>query len=41
MSKKISVGGQALIEGIMMKGPNKTAIAVRTPEKNIDIEYIE
>ncbi len=39
MKKPISVGGQALIEGIMMKGPEKTAIAVRTPDKKIDVEY--
>ncbi|MEE1027043.1 MAG: DUF1385 domain-containing protein [Acutalibacteraceae bacterium] len=39
--KKVSIGGQALIEGIMMKSPEKTAMAVRTPDKNIDIEYIE
>ena len=39
--KKISIGGQALIEGIMMKSPEKTAVAVRTPDKSIDIEYIK
>ena len=39
--KKLSIGGQALIEGIMMKSPTKTAMAVRTPDKSIDIEYIE
>ena len=39
--KKISIGGQALIEGIMMKSPEKTAMAVRTPDRSIDIEYIE
>ena len=39
--KKISIGGQALIEGIMMKSPEKTAMAVRIPDKSIDIEYIE
>ena len=39
--KKLSIGGQALIEGIMMKSPQKTAMAVRTPDKSIDIEYIE
>lgn len=27
--KKTSIGGQALIEGIMMRGPEKTAMAVR------------
>ena len=37
MSKKISIGGQALIEGIMMKGPEKTAMAVRLPDGQIDI----
>ena len=28
-TKKTSIGGQALIEGIMMRGPEKTAMAVR------------
>ena len=29
--KKItSIGGSALIEGIMMRGPKKTTVAVRT-----------
>ena len=41
MSKKTSIGGQAVIEGIMMKGPKKTALAVRLPDDTIDIEYIE
>ncbi len=41
MSKKTSIGGQALIEGIMMKGPERTVIAVRTPEKNIDLEDVQ
>lgn len=30
---KTSIGGQALIEGIMMRGPEKDAIAVRTKEE--------
>ena len=29
---KTSIGGQALIEGIMMRGPQKDAIVVRTKE---------
>lgn len=29
---RTTIGGQALIEGIMMRGPEKTAIAVRKPE---------
>ena len=40
MSKqhKTSIGGQALIEGIMMKGPEKSAMAIRLPDKSIDVE---
>ena len=39
MSKiKTSIGGQALIEGIMMRGPVKTAMAVRGPGGNIVLE---
>lgn len=33
--KKTSIGGQALIEGIMMRGPHKTAMAVRHTSGNI------
>ena len=40
-SKYTAIGGQALIEGIMMKSPEKTALAVRKPDKTIDISYIE
>ncbi|MEG2082646.1 MAG: DUF1385 domain-containing protein [Oscillospiraceae bacterium] len=35
---KTSIGGQALIEGIMMKGPFKTAIAVRCPDGTINVK---
>lgn len=35
--RKTSIGGQALIEGIMMKGPHKTSIAVRKPDGTIDV----
>lgn len=41
MAKYTSIGGQALIEGIMMKGPKKTALAVRKKDKSIDLSYIE
>lgn len=34
---KTSVGGQALLEGIMMKGPFKSAMAVRKPDGDIDL----
>ncbi len=38
---KTSIGGQALIEGIMMRGPKKTAMAVRDPSGNIVMEEWE
>ena len=37
-AKKCSIGGQALIEGIMMRGPKKSAIAVRDPKGNMVVE---
>lgn len=39
--QKNSVGGQALIEGIMMKGPRGTAMSVRLPSGEIETEYKE
>lgn len=33
--KKTTIGGQALIEGIMMKGPKKSCICVRKPDKEL------
>lgn len=41
MGKYTAIGGQALIEGIMMKSPEKTALCVRTPDKSIDTIYLE
>lgn len=38
--KYTSIGGQALIEGIMMKSPEKTAMAVRKKDGDIDISYL-
>ena len=38
--KKTSIGGQALMEGIMMRGPKKTAMAVRNPEGEIVLDEI-
>ena len=35
--KKITIGGQAVIEGVMMRGPVLTATAVRTPEGKIEV----
>lgn len=36
-----SIGGQALIEGVMMRGPNDVAIAVRKPDKEIELKKDE
>ena len=37
-AKKTSIGGQALIEGIMMRGPELSAMAVRDPDGEIVLE---
>ena len=36
---RTSVGGQALMEGIMMRGPEKICCAVRKPVVTIDLTY--
>ncbi|MBN1624160.1 MAG: DUF1385 domain-containing protein [Clostridia bacterium] len=38
MAKKTSIGGMALLEGIMMIGPEKKSVAVRKPDGEIDIK---
>ena len=38
MAKKTTIGGQALLEGIMMRGPKKSAMAVRDPQGEIILE---
>lgn len=38
MSKFMNVGGQAVIEGVMMKSPNFVAVAVRKSNKTITIK---
>lgn len=36
--KCVSIGGQAVIEGVMMRAPNKFVVAVRKPDGNIIIK---
>ena len=36
--KKITIGGQAVIEGVMMRGPELVATAVRNPQGRIELE---
>ena len=38
---KTMCGGQALIEGIMMRGPNKQAAVVRRPDGELEIRQEE
>ncbi len=40
-SKYTAIGGQALIEGIMMKSPEKTAVCIRLPNGEIDTTYMQ
>ncbi|WP_042435378.1 DUF1385 domain-containing protein [Faecalispora jeddahensis] len=35
-----SIGGQAVMEGVMMQGPHKTALAVRMPDNTVSTEEI-
>ena len=39
--KKTSIGGQALIEGIMMRGPFLTSMATRMPDGSIEVETLD
>lgn len=39
MSKVSSVGGQAVVEGVMMKSPDGIALAVRKPDGEIATQY--
>ena len=36
--KKPNVGGQAVIEGVMMRGTDKVAVAVRKPDGEIAVD---
>ena len=35
---KTSIGGQAVIEGVMMRGPKEYAVAIRKPDGEITVE---
>ncbi len=39
--RRTSIGGQALLEGIMMRGPGRSSIAVRKPDGGIMLETEE
>lgn len=35
---RINIGGQAVMEGVMMRNNNRYAVAVRKPDKEIDVK---
>ena len=39
--KYSGVGGQAVMEGIMMRNGDKYAVAVRKPDKEIDVQVFD
>ena len=39
--KYSGVGGQAVMEGIMMRNQDKYAVAVRKPDKEISVEVFD
>lgn len=39
--KKTSIGGQALFEGILMKGPHKTSVVIRKKDGDIESKFME
>ena len=36
--EKVTIGGQAVLEGVMMRNKGKYAVAVRKPDKEIDVK---
>lgn len=41
MDKKVtSIGGQALMEGVMMRGPTSMAMAVRNKDGFIEVDSV-
>ena len=41
MGRPVQYGGQAVIEGVMMRGPRESAIAVRLPDGEIEVTHLE
>ena len=39
--KRVNIGGQAVLEGVMMKGPKSYALSVRKPDKTIEVKVTE
>lgn len=41
LKKRTSIGGQALFEGILMKGPHATSVVVRKKDGTLESKYME
>ncbi|MDR3541152.1 MAG: DUF1385 domain-containing protein [Desulfosporosinus sp.] len=41
MGRPVQYGGQAVIEGVMMRGPRESAIAVRLPDGTIELTHLK
>ena len=39
--KRTTIGGQAVIEGIMMRGPHKICVSIRTPQGDIQNQMLD
>ena len=38
--KRVRIGGQAVMEGVMMKNGDRYAVAVRKPDKDIEVKVV-
>jgi uncharacterized protein YqhQ len=41
MQEKLTIGGQAVIEGVMMRTDDKYAICIRRPDKKISTKIVD
>ena len=39
--KRVKIGGQAVMEGVMMKNGDRYAVAVRKPDKDIEVKVVD
>lgn len=39
--KRVKIGGQAVMEGVMMKNGDRYAVAVRKPDQEIEVKVVD
>ena len=39
--KRVNIGGQAVMEGVMMKNGDRYAVAVRKPDQEIEVKVVD